>query len=238
MPSEKADKARGNIMNRIIVPFLELKSGLATPRDAQTEGFIAGYGSTFGNVDDGGDICVKGCFMSSILEHKNRGTMPFMFWDHKMSPVGEWISIEETEKGLKCEGNIWTGKGIEDAEKARMVAKSNTRRGLSIGYKTREYHIDKKSGTRNLTRLDVEEISVVMFPMNRSALIEQIKSFSGELPTIRECETLLRDAGLSHKQAKALLSRGYEGLRDEDTSSQEEIAELLLGLQKTLTSNA
>jgi HK97 family phage prohead protease len=224
-------------MNRIIVPFLELKSGLATPKDSQTEGFIAGYGSTFGNVDDGGDICVKGCFMSSLLEHKDRGTMPFMFWDHKMSPVGEWRHIEETDKGLKCEGDIWTGKGIEDAEKARMVAKSNTRRGLSIGYKTREYNIDKKSGARNLTRLDVEEISVVMFPMNRSAIIEQIKSFSGELPTIRECETLLRDAGLSHKQTKALLAKGYDGLRDEDSSSQEEIAAMLQGLHQSITNS-
>lgn len=226
---------RGNRMNRIILPFLEVKSGLVTPESSRGEGFIAGYGAAFGNVDDGGDICEKGCFAHSLLEHKSRGTLPFMCWEHKLSPIGEWFSVEENDMGLKCEGQAWIGRGIPEAEKAFLVGKSKTRRGMSIGYKTIQSQTDKKSGVRRLQKLQIEEISIVMFPMNQKSIIESVKSFTGELPTIRECETILRDAGLSHKQAKALLSRGYDGLRDEDTSSQDEIVSLLEGLRASIT---
>ena len=72
--------------------------------------------------------------------------------------------------------------------------------------------------------------------MNQSAIIEQAKglTLSGEMPTIREMEGFLRDAGLSAKATKALLARGYPGLRDADEEEEGEIAKLLQRLRDTI----
>ena len=223
-------------MPRLILPFDFVSEGLQTKKADQGEGFIAGLGAAFGNVDQGGDVCLPGCFSKSLAEHKANGTMPHMFWNHGPSPIGDWLSMEETAKGLKCEGMLWTGKGIPDAERARMVAKSRTKRGLSIGYQTKDATTDPNTGIRRLKELALEEVSIVLFPMNQSAIIEQAKglTLSGEMPTIREMEGFLRDAGLSAKATKALLARGYPGLRDADEEEEGEIVKLLQRLRDTI----
>lgn len=227
-------RAKGPPMPRIVLPFDFLADGLQTKKADQGEGFIAGLGAAFGNVDQGGDVCMPGCFAKSLVEHRANGTMPHMFWNHGPSPVGDWLNMEEKPKGLLCEGNIWTGKGIQDAERARMVAKSKTKRGLSIGYVVKQATIDQATGIRRLVELALEEVSIVLFPMNQSAIIEQAKGLAGELPSIRDLETVLRDAGLSNKQAKALLARGFSGLRDADNSETEEIARMIKGLKDSI----
>lgn len=223
-------------MPRLVLPFDLIADGLQTKKANQGEGFIAGLGAAFGNIDQGGDVCLPGCFTKSLAEHKANGTMPHMFWNHGPSPIGDWLNMEECDKGLKCEGQLWTGKGIPDAERARMVAKSRTKRGLSIGYETKDAITDPNTGIRRLKELALEEVSIVLFPMNQSAIIEQAKglTLSGELPTIREMESFLRDAGLSHKATKALLAKGFAGLRDADESEDQEIAAMLRGLRDTI----
>nr|NIS40236.1 HK97 family phage prohead protease [Desulfuromonadales bacterium] len=50
-----------------------------------------GYGSTFGNVDLGDDIVVRGAFKRTLAEHRKAGTMPLMFWMHDPRQVpGVW----------------------------------------------------------------------------------------------------------------------------------------------------
>jgi hypothetical protein len=53
-------QSTGATMHNLVLPFsLELK---ADPSDDEVGSFV-GYGSTFGNVDLGKDICAKGCFL-------------------------------------------------------------------------------------------------------------------------------------------------------------------------------
>jgi hypothetical protein len=58
--------------------------------------------------------------------------------------------------------------------------------------------------------------------------VEQVKSFmddmrdSGKLPTIREFEGFLRDAGFSNSQSKAIASRGLGPLLREVESGDDE----------------
>jgi HK97 family phage prohead protease len=201
-------------MDRILTSF-EIKS------HAGDNGEFVGYGAAFGNIDAGKDLIEKGAFNDNMMEHKAAGTMPGMFWAHDgKEPVGEWKSWTTDDKGLLMEGKIWIGKGIPRAEQAYALLKSNGPKGLSIGFKVRDGgdRYEQKTKARILSKLTVGEVSIVPFPMNSKANIISVKSelndlsfknVDGTLKTIRELESILRDGGLSDREAKALLAGGY-----------------------------
>lgn len=221
-------------MKTFLAPLMEFKM------DSDKPGLFRGYGSTFGNVDKVKDICVKGCFERSLSELKTNNTLPSMYWMHDPAePIGDWISVQEDTKGLKVEGQLWTGsQETECSRKAMNLLKGTGAKGLSIGYQTRDKKNDPKTGVRSLLDVDLLEISVVGHGANPKALVTHIKSLfeDGVVPTVREVEELLRDAGFSAANAKAFISTGYKGIaRDADTQKtmEEEIKELL-NLRKVL----
>lgn len=196
-------------MHNITIPFLEVKA------DDQVPGSFSGYGSTFGNVDLGKDICSKGCFSRSLSEGEAKGVMPAMYWMHDRSlPIGDFTSMREDAKGLMVTGKLWIGKGIPEAERAYCMLQGTGPKGLSIGYIAKKSTYDEKKGTRTLDDVDLMEVSVVGYGMNPKALVTSIKSTisDGNVPTIRDLEEVMRDAGLSKKQAMALLSSGYKAI--------------------------
>jgi len=212
-------------VHNITVPFaLELKADMSAD-----DGSFIGYGSTFGNVDLGKDICAKGCFGRSLTEHGTKGTMPAMYWMHDRAlPIGDFTEVREDAKGLKVCGKLWLGKGIPEAERANCMLRGTGPKGLSIGYVAKKVAFDDKKGTRTLEDVDLMEISVVGYGMNPKALVTSIKQSlaNGSAPTIRDLEEILRDAGLPAKQAKALLSGGYRSIawdaqEDEDAKDAE-----------------
>lgn len=215
-------------MKTLITPFLEVKL------DAGAPGRFKGYGSTFGNVDLGKDVCVKGCFVRSLGEHKSGGTLPAMYWMHDRSePIGDWIDVGEDAKGLVVEGQLYHGdSATECSKKAANVLRGTGPKGLSIGYKTKDSHYDAKTGVRSLKDVDLPEISVVGYGMNPKAVVTHIKSLfeDGLVPTVREVEELLRDAGFSAVQAKSFIASGWKGVeRDADNQkiTADEIKELM-----------
>lgn len=169
-------------------------------------GVVEGYGSTFGGPPDlGGDIVQPGAFIDSLTEHKRKGTMPLMFFGHKASEltIGNWTDMAEDGKGLWVQGQL----DMEDpyAQKIQRKLKQKQMRGLSIGYDVKSAEPDpKRNGVRLLKKLDLWEVSVVNLPMNPRAAIDTVKSWDdGEVPTVREFETFLRDAAKFSK-AKAV----------------------------------
>lgn len=178
---------------------------IETDTDTMT---FSGYGSVFGNIDSYGDIITKGAFANSLERHIDNGTMPMMFLNHRIYdslPIGAWTSVEEDDYGLKVTGELLdTTDGI-DTYKA---LKKGLIKGLSIGFYPVVWEMASKSDEyrRTITEVDLVEVSVVNMPANISALIADVKSNIEEMG-IRDLERLLRDRGLSRKDAETVASQ-------------------------------
>lgn len=186
---------------------LELKS----LSDRQFEG----HGSVFGNVDLGGDVVLPGAFKRTLRAHKQAESMPAMFWMHKPDQVaGAWLDMREDAKGLYVRGELAeTPLGNE----MRTLLGMKAVRGLSIGYRTVESDYDN-DGNRLLKEVDLWEVSIVSMAMNPLAKVEAAKARLSDLgeyvPTEREFEKVLRDAGLSRKVAAHVVARIFDDEMD------------------------
>jgi len=140
---------------------------------------ISGYASLFGQQDLGGDLVRKGAFAASLLSLKD-GQLPMLFAHETKEPIGVWHRMFEDATGLFVSGDIFLGDSRADRT-ARLV-RSGALSGLSIGYRTSRSR--NLRGGRELIELDLWEVSIVAFPMLRSARITQIDDlFANELST-------------------------------------------------------
>lgn len=166
---------------------------------------IEGLGAVFGNRDLGGDIIVPGAFTKTLKNPPN--TIRPMLWQHNPDRVaGRWDSLAESDDGLVVKGTLAdTDLGNELYTLVKMGAVG----AMSIGYQTVDYSYDKK-GNRLLKELALHEVSLVSMPMNPLAQIQFVKSrmsANGEyVPTTREFESALRDAGCSKSVARRLVA--------------------------------
>lgn len=190
--------------------------------DVTEQGTFKGYASVFGNVDSGRDKVAAGAFSECLKAWKATGDPMPVLWQHMASqPIGGSDVLEEDAKGLYTEG--WLLKDeVPQAKIAHTLMKRRVVRGMSIGYYIRGDSWDEKERVLTLTKLDVVEYSIVTFPMNDEALVDEVKS-AATCGTIRELEEWLRDAGgFSAAQAKRLLSGGYAAFaKARDESGQE-----------------
>ena len=127
---------------------------------------ISGYASRFGEADLSGDIVQRGAFAASLLERNE--PFPMLFGHQTDTPIGVWDRILEDACGLFVEGRILGPTSI-----AGRLVEAGAVSGLSIGYRARRFHT-RAAGGRLLTDIDLWEVSVVAFPMLRSARITQI----------------------------------------------------------------
>jgi HK97 family phage prohead protease len=193
-------------------------------KSSTEKGYFEGYGAVFGNEDAKKDIILPGAFTKSLAEFEKKGEMPMMLWNHNDDePIGDWLGVEEDSKGLLVKGQLWLDQGITNAARAYKVMTGRGKKGLSIGYRTKEADRDKQ-GRRLLKQVELAEISPVTFPMNSEATVLRVKSANGEIDP-RTLERLLRDeCGLSAREAKALMSGGMKALlsqEDRDDTSDE-----------------
>jgi HK97 family phage prohead protease len=165
--------------------------------DNDNTGRITGYGAYYDNVDNGRDVIKSGAFNKI-----NRSVK--MLYEHR-ELIGLWDTIKEDSKGLIVEGNIntKTTKGADVYE----LAKSGALSDMSIGYKSLDFAYDNK-GIRTITKADLYEVSLVLFPMNEKAKIISVKS--EDIVTERDFEDTLRGLGFSNKQAKHIAIFGFK----------------------------
>lgn len=174
------------------------------------DGEFEGYGSTFDNVDRVGDVVEKGAFSRTLTQHRKNGTMPAMLLHHDMTrPVGRWTHMEEDSKGLYVKGKL--SLGVRDADEAHKLLRDGVINTMSIGYIVDRETYDHQSSKNHLHDISLHEVSLVTIPANAQAMISSVKSAEGDLD-IRSLEAVLREAGLSRREAKALLAGGFKAV--------------------------
>ncbi len=176
-------------------------------------GQFEGYGSTFGNVDLGGDVVMKGAFKDSLAEYRKAGEWPQMFWMHRPDQIpGKWLDMSEDVKGLKIKGELLPttiGNDVGILMRAKAV------RATSIGFSIdSQDDYEFRDGVRLLHRINLWEVSPVSMPMNPKARISAVKTFlhgkGVSLPDFkRELESWFREKGLSKSQSISLASRTF-----------------------------
>jgi len=167
------------------------------------EGVFEGYASVFDVLDLGFDVVRRGAFERTLKAgHKVR-----MLWQHDTSqPIGVWDEMREDDRGLFVRGRL--ALGVVKAREAMDLLRMGALDSMSIGYRVIAASDDANGRTRNLQDVDLMEVSLVTFPMLPAAMVTAVKS----IHTIREFEKAMRDAGFSQKEAKAIASRGFDGL--------------------------
>ena len=194
-------------------------------KEITDEGRFAGYASVFDVIDYYDDVIVRGAFAKSISEK-----MPAMLWQHDSSdPIGIYESIREDDIGLWIEGRLLLD--IEKGREAYILIKNQAIRGLSIGFVPAlwEWETRDNRRLRILKEIDLWEVSLVTFPANPKALIDDVKN----IKTVRDVEDTLREAGFSRSEAKALISACRSAQREADVEAEDiEAAENFLRILK------
>lgn len=175
-----------------------------------------GYLSVFGNVDSYGDIVEKGAFAKSIKSAVSAGRAIPVLENHggwkttatDTTPIGYFEELTEDDHGLYVKGVlIGTSRGKDMYTLLKELPKGAM--GMSIGYRviksrmaTREER--EKSGVlQYLEEVELHEGSIVTFPANTEARVEEVKS---GVMALREFERALKDEGYNARDAKTIVS--------------------------------
>ena len=121
---------------------------------------IAGYASVFDLPDKGGDVVARGAFAEAAAP------LPLL-WQHQTNePIGFVESLREDQRGLRITAQIVAaGRGAEVA----ALVKAGAIDGLSFGYRVKAASPARNG--RRLERLELVEVSLVTFPMQREARV-------------------------------------------------------------------
>ena len=174
-----------------------------------------GYLSVFGNVDSYGDVVVKGAFAKSIQKLRDENRLLPVLENHggwkmtasDVTPIGYFDILEEDETGLYVKGFLIDSTRGRDMY-ALLKASPKGQMGMSIGYRvirsrnaTRD-EIAKTGAYAYLEELELMEGSVVTFPANTEARVEDVKS---EVLQIRTFERALKEEGFNAREAKNIV---------------------------------
>lgn len=183
------------------------------------DGVIEGYASAWNIVDSHREAVLPGAFAASLAASASEGRKIKMLYQHDtFAPIGVWSDLAEDATGLHVRGKLLKDVSPRAAETYGLI-RAGALDELSIGYREVETKKDPgRPGVLLLEVLDLKEVSVVTFgSLGRAARIDTVKSVleGGELPTVREFEGLLRDAGFSKSLAAAIAAKATPHLRGE-----------------------
>lgn len=204
------------------MPVLSRKSYPMEIKEISDEGYFSGYGSVFDVVDDWDDVIVRGAFAETL-----QSKTPVMLWQHDSAePIGVYERVYEDEIGLWVEGRLLLD--LEKGREAYILLKNRAIRGLSIGFLpiAWEDEMRDRKKIRVLKSIDLWEVSLVTFPANKKAVVDEIK-------TVRGFESFLRDLGYSKTEASTVLAAlKYDSRRDADSEDAKKAALNLISIMR------
>lgn len=173
------------------------------------------------------DRILPGAFTKTITEHTKAGTLPAMLYMHERgNVVGAWRTLEEGRDGLLVRGQVAEGARSPSGETLHNLMKIGALNALSIGFRVRKQTLDQEKKVRDILDVEVSEISIVDVPGIHRARVTDVKSQDHDA-----LERLLRDAGLSPREAKALISGGMSALRADAQHDEVLTTDILEGLK-------
>ena len=191
---------------------IEAKFTALDLKSTDEAGEFEGYASLFNREDLGHDVVLPGAFKHSLVTRGAHGVR-MLFQHDPAEPIGVWDELREDGRGLYAKGRLLPD--VKRSQEVLSLMRAGAVDGLSIGFRTTRAQRDNKTGIRRIAQIDLWEISIVTFPMLPDARISAVKSrpFAAQTPTPREFERwLMRDAGLSRSEARALIGQGLKGL--------------------------
>ena len=123
-----------------------------------SHGVFAGYASLFGRRDGQGDIVMPGAFSDSLRKRSAAGVR-MLFQHDPAEPVGTWLEIRETPRGLYVLGRL--DRNVQRGRELLSLLESGGIDGLSIGFRTVAAKTDRIIKARLLLNVDLWEISSV-----------------------------------------------------------------------------
>lgn len=152
-------------MDYTAVPLeiVELKAG--------TDGWqFSAYASTYGNMDQVGDVILAGAFDQSL---KTRDFRPLL-WQHDMrEPIGIEKSLKSDPHGLL---GTWELVDTQRGSDAYKLLKRGAIRSMSIGYIPEVVEFRQDSDARMIKQIELLENSLVSIPANDKALVQSVKT--------------------------------------------------------------
>jgi uncharacterized protein len=127
---------------------------------------FAGYAAIFGRPDRGGDVVRAGAFGRSL----GRGGAVPLLWQHDVNrPIGRIEYLKEDRRGLRVIARLSSGAA---GREAAALLRDGAVAGLSFGYRVRAATGDRP---RELTELDLVEVSLVTLPMQPKARVHALE---------------------------------------------------------------
>lgn len=123
---------------------------------------FAGYAARFDRVDRGGDVVRRGAFARAVAQ-AGAGGVPLLWQHDPARPIGRIERIAEDQRGLRVIGRL-----APSAREAKQLLRCGALDGLSFGYRVRA---SRGAQPRELTDLDLIEVSLVTFPMQPAARV-------------------------------------------------------------------
>lgn len=131
---------------------------------------VDGYPSTFGNLDLGEDIVVKGAFTETL---KSGPKVRFLLSHDPRLILGTPKKLKEDEKGLFGSFKISKTQLGTDTHQLLLDGAIDS---FSIGYEAKDWEIID-GGVRLLKKVDLYEVSLVPMAMNQDAIVTDVKEY-------------------------------------------------------------
>jgi uncharacterized protein len=167
------------------------------------EGEFTGYLSVFGNVDSWGDIVEQGAFRKTLSENSR---FPLLNYHDPEQVIGDF-EAEEDKVGLRINASLELG--VQKAKEKYLLLKRKVLKGLSIGFETIKEEWDKESEVRRLLEVKLWEGSIVTFPANELATVDDVKASPEDI--LRVIEILRKRKALS-REVRGMLIKAQTGI--------------------------
>jgi len=182
-------------------------------------GSISGYAATWTREPDSwGDVIAKGAFAESLATIEETGKAVPLLWNHEADDLGAFIgtvtAMAEDDHGLYFEA---TFDGTDKAQRARELAADGRLAKFSFAYDVLdagEVELEDGRKANELRKLNIHEVSLVMYPANRDTSVVEVKS--GRRNSAKDAEELARIAELA-----ASIQSIVDGLLAEQTGDKQ-----------------